>query len=101
MIKSVNIAELRNRLSAYLSEVRAGQELLVCDRNVPIARIVPLLADDYDAELLKLASEGRVRLGSGAPFDKSFWDSPAPRISMETVNRLIDEERSEGHAEEK
>jgi prevent-host-death family protein len=99
MMKSINIAELKNRLSAYLSEVRAGEELLVRDRNVPIARIVPLRADDYDAELLKLASQGRVRLGSGAPLDKSFWDSPAPRISMETVKRLIDEERSEDQAE--
>jgi len=94
-MRSVNIAELKNSLSAYLNEVRAGEELLVRDRNVPIARIVPLRADDYDAELLKLSAEGKVRLGSGEPLDDSFWDLPAPHISMETVRRLIDEDRGE------
>jgi len=94
-MRSVNIAELKNHLSACLSEVRAGEELLVRDRDVPIARIVPLPVEDYDAELLKLAAEGRIRLGSGAPLDKAFWDSPAPRISMQTVRRLVDEDRNE------
>src|SRR5262245_56424930 len=41
-MKTVNIAELKNRLSLYLNEVRAGHEVLVRDRNTPIARIVPI-----------------------------------------------------------
>jgi prevent-host-death family protein len=94
-MRSVNIAQLKNRLSAYLNEVKAGQEIVVRDRNVPIARILPLRADDYDTELLRLAAEGKLRLGSGEPLDDSFWDLPAPRISMETVRRLVEEERNE------
>jgi prevent-host-death family protein len=42
------ISELKARLSAYLAEVRAGGEVLVCDRMTPIARLVPVMdaADD-------------------------------------------------------
>jgi prevent-host-death family protein len=94
-MKSVNIAELKNRLSLYLNEVKAGEEILVRDRNVPVARIVPLRADDYDEERLRLAAEGRIRLGSGEPLDDSFWETPAPEIPMDEIRRVIDEERRE------
>ena len=36
------VSELKARLSAYLAEVRAGGEVLVCDRVTPIARLVPV-----------------------------------------------------------
>jgi prevent-host-death family protein len=35
------VAELKARLSKYLAGVRAGDTVVVCDRNTPIARIVP------------------------------------------------------------
>ena len=37
----VNIADLKNNLSRYLLNVRAGGGVIVLDRNTPIARIVP------------------------------------------------------------
>jgi prevent-host-death family protein len=41
------VSELKARLSAYLAEVRAGGEVVVCDRDTPIARIVAVSdADD-------------------------------------------------------
>jgi len=36
---SVNIGELKNRLSEYLERVENGDEIEVCKRNVPIATI--------------------------------------------------------------
>ncbi len=42
---SVQIADLKNNLSAYLRKVRSGEELIVCDRKSPIAKIVPLGTD--------------------------------------------------------
>ena len=41
MIK-VQIAQLKNGLSLYLRKVREGTEILITDREKPIARIVPL-----------------------------------------------------------
>ena len=94
-MRSVNIAELKNRLSAYLNEVKAGGEIVVRDRNVPIARIVPLRREDYEADRLNLAAQGRIRLGTGELLGDSFWDSPAPKISMSDIIRAIDEDRNE------
>jgi prevent-host-death family protein len=95
-MKSVNIAELKNRLSVYLNEVRTGGEILVRDRNTPIARILPVArgADD-DEELRSLAAQGKVRLGEG-PLDTSFWHLPAPRVPKHIVKRAVDRERDEG-----
>lgn len=94
-MKSVNIAELKNRLSLYLNEVKAGEEILVRDRNLPIARIVPLSRHpDQSAELLALAAQGKLRLGEGN-LDESFWELPAPRVPAEVLRRVVDEERDE------
>ena len=80
-MKIVNIAELKNRLSAYINDVKAGEEILVRDRDQPVARIVPLTRSrDEDKQLLALASQGKLRLGEGV-LDESFWEMSAPRGS--------------------
>ncbi|HWO00561.1 MAG TPA: type II toxin-antitoxin system prevent-host-death family antitoxin [Blastocatellia bacterium] len=94
-MKSVNIAELKNQLSRYLKEVKAGGEILVRDRDAPIARIVPLTHGSHlDDELLALAAKGKVHLGAGA-IEDSFWSTPAPRISPTIMRRVVKEERDE------
>lgn len=40
-VNRVKIADLKNNLSRHLSQVRAGGELIVLDRETPVARIVP------------------------------------------------------------
>jgi prevent-host-death family protein len=94
-MKTVNIAELKNRLSHYLEDVRAGRELVVRDRDTPIALIVPISrfagADD---ELRTLAAAGMVRLGSEA-LDEELWDLPAPRVAKRDLRRVLDADRAE------
>jgi len=95
LLKSVNIAELKNRLSVYLNEVRAGHEVLVRDRSTLIARIVPIAQGaDEDDELRALAAQGKVRLAE-AVMDESFWDLPAPRVSAGALRRALTSERDE------
>jgi prevent-host-death family protein len=94
-MKSVNIAQLKNRLSVYLNDVKAGEEILVRDRNQPVARIVPLSrSTDEDEELLALASQGKLRLGEGR-LDESFWEMPAPRVPVAALRRVVEQERDE------
>ncbi len=38
----VKIAELKSHLSAYLKKVRLGAEVLVLDRETPIAKLIPV-----------------------------------------------------------
>jgi prevent-host-death family protein len=94
-MKSVNVAELKNRLSAYLREVKAGEEILVRERSKPIARIVPLThSSREDHELAALAATGKLKLGDGE-LDDSFWDLPAPRIAPQALRRALELERDE------
>ncbi len=45
-MKTVKIAELKNHLSEHLRAVEGGAELVVTDRDRPIARIVPYSRSD-------------------------------------------------------
>lgn len=38
----VGVAELKAHLSRYLREVRLGERVVVCDRDHPIAELVPV-----------------------------------------------------------
>ncbi len=97
--RSVNIAKLKNHLSRYLDQVRRGEEILICDRKVPIAKIVPLTgADGLDAETLALVASGQLRLPERPlprNFWKSFWSMPAPRVSTRRAAAAVVADREE------
>ena len=94
-MKTVNIADLKDHLSQYLSEVKAGKEIVIRDRNLPIARIVPFhKSAREDDELLALAAEGKIRLAERS-LDESFWELPAPRVSAKALKRAVDVERDD------
>jgi prevent-host-death family protein len=42
--RTVKVAELKARLSEYLRNARQGRSATVCDRETPIARLVPSTA---------------------------------------------------------
>ena len=94
-MRSVNIADLKNNLSRYLNEVRQGEEVLVRDRNLPIAKIVPLSTDDEDGELLALAAKGLISLPEKTKgFPKDFFTAPLPKVKADAM-KLLREERDE------
>jgi len=57
-MRTVNIGELKNQLSAYLQYVRNGEEVIVRDRNTPVARILPIPADSLSEHEAKLVASG-------------------------------------------
>lgn len=92
-MRSTNIADLRNRLTQYLREVRAGEEIVVRDRQRPIAKIVPftLDADDDDAALV---AAGLMRKGSGK-LPASFWRTRGPRVPLRVAVAAVTADRDE------
>ena len=40
-MKSVNIAKFKAQLGTYLGFVRKGEEIIVLDRKIPLARVIP------------------------------------------------------------
>jgi prevent-host-death family protein len=94
-MQTVNIAELKNNLSAYLEQVKNGEELIVKDRNRPVARLVPLAAgEDLDAEESALVAAGLMRLPVKEKSD-DFLTLPAPRVAMDDIQAVIRAERDE------
>ena len=92
-MRTANIGVLKNRLSAYLKFVRNGEEVIVCDRNVPIARILPLEPpDDYNAEEARLIAAGILNPPKDPrPMDwDAFWALTRPNVSDEAVKEAID-----------
>lgn len=89
-MRAVNIADLKNNLSRYLNEVRSGAEVVVKDRNKPIARIVPLRAAEHgQAELMELVAEGSARLPkTDDPLPESFWTRPLPKAGVDSIGLL-------------
>ncbi len=68
-MRSVNIAELKNRLSTYIRFARNGEEVVIRDRNLPVAKIVPFDAGDASELELRLVAEGKMKLPE-KPHDK-------------------------------
>ncbi len=91
---SVNIADLKNQLSTYLNKVRAGEEIVIRDRNLPIAKIVPLsLADDTDAEELALIASGQMTPPRVKALPKNFWRMGGPRLSIAKAAQAVSRDR--------
>jgi prevent-host-death family protein len=49
MRNTANVAQVKARLSEYLREVKSGGEVVITERGVPVARLVPLAADERRA----------------------------------------------------
>jgi prevent-host-death family protein len=93
MMKAINIAELKNNLSLYLRKVRGGEEIVVRDREIPVAKIIPWHGGQDD-ELIALASKGMILLGEG-PIEEDFWQLPAPQVSEEALRYVMTAERED------
>lgn len=96
---TVNVAELKNRLSAHLLRVRSGEELLIRDRNLPIAKIVPLRRDEMDVDEMSLVASGQMTLPE-KPFQASSFLSIGAKMKKSkklkrAMNRAIAAEREE------
>ena len=51
-MKQVRVSELKTHLSEHLREAEAGTVIEVLDRARPIARIVPIVAEDVALEII-------------------------------------------------
>ncbi|MCA1622907.1 MAG: type II toxin-antitoxin system prevent-host-death family antitoxin [Acidobacteria bacterium] len=95
-MRTTNIAELKNHLSSFLADVKRGEEILISDRNQPIAKIVPLHnTSDFSAEELALAAAGILRLPEESEASESFLKEKRSTLKSETVIKAIIDERDE------
>jgi prevent-host-death family protein len=97
-MKNVRVAELKNKLSAYLDQVEQGEEILVKNREKAIARIVPLKPMNAAEEERQLVAEGKLRLPAremSKKFLETFLSVKMPVISTGTSVEALIRDRSE------
>jgi antitoxin (DNA-binding transcriptional repressor) of toxin-antitoxin stability system len=61
-MRTVNVAELKDQLSKYLTFAKGGEEVVIRDRNLPVAKLVPFSSEGADEQELKLVAAGKLRL---------------------------------------
>jgi prevent-host-death family protein len=91
VMRKVNISDLKARLSAHIQLVKDGEEVLVCDRNKPVARIVPCRLTHHSQEQ-RLVARGVL----APPLKKRSalsWPAPPGNISDEVMEQVLQEER--------
>ena len=93
----MGLRELKNRLSEYIREVRAGETVLVTDRGEVVAELLPPGqattggVAGIPASLVALARRGLITLG--APNDPALYPELPPVLKRYTSKQLLDEER--------
>lgn len=94
MTAQASVAELKARLSEYLRRVKRGDEVIVTERGVPVARLVALEPAERRATRRKrLLYAGVLRGGTGR-LRKSLLEPPAgPADGRAVVDALLAERR--------
>ena len=66
MKRTASVVELKAKLSEHLRQVKSGHELIVTERGIPVARMLPL--DDGErrsTRRLRLTRSGALKPGRG------------------------------------
>ena len=95
-MKTATITEAKNGLSALIDRVRAGEQVLITDRGIPVARLEPVTnAVDPTGRLRRLERAGAVRIGSAPPpIERISTPGPALPAGVSIVETLLEERRS-------
>jgi prevent-host-death family protein len=95
-MRSVNIAELKNRLSTYVTFARGGEEIIIRDRNLPVAKLIPFSAGGAGDDELLLVAAGKMRLPE-VPLDAGeLWKIKTGSVEDSEAIAALLQDRNEG-----
>ena len=97
-MRTAKISELKAKLSAHIEYVKRGEEVLILDRNTPVARLVAVEAnDDYDERTRRLIAKGILTPAKDPQNRANFRPVPAGNqpISNEVMDQIWEEERAD------
>ena len=97
-MRTAKISELKAKLSAHIKFVKNGEEVLILDRNTPVARLVPAGAiDDYGERERRLIAAGVLTPPHDPKNRAGFTPVPAGDVPIpsEVMDRLWEEERAD------
>ena len=95
-MRSATLTEAKNRLSALVDQVRAGETIVLTDRGRPVARLEPVTTlDDPSGRKARLERAGVVRVGGARPPLELLRESPPPLAPGASAVRAILDERQD------
>ena len=95
-MQTTTVSKLKMSLSAYLRQVKAGEEVVITKHGRPIARLLPFASSAPLPEYLQdLEEKGLLKRGE-KPLPKDFWDLPRPADPQAAVRSAVLREREEG-----
>ncbi len=94
-MRSVNVAALKNQLSTYLGFAKSGEEIVIRDRNLPVAKLVPFIADESSEEELLLVAAGKMRLPRSQVRIEDLMKIPTGSVPGSEGVRALLEDRAE------
>ena len=96
-MKTATVTQAKNRLSALLAEVRAGETILILDRGIPVARLEGIRSHDGDetGRLERLYRAGLLK-PPRTEFPRSIIkeDPPSLGAGVSAVESLLEERRT-------
>ena len=95
-MQTTTVSKLKMSLSAYLRQVKAGEEVVITEHGRPIVRLLPFVSPPHFPEYLRdLEEKGFLKRGE-KPLPEDFWDLPRPADPQATVRSTVLREREEG-----
>jgi prevent-host-death family protein len=92
------ITEAKNRLSALIDQVRAGESIVIVDRGTPVARLESAVSGPPDAEgrIARLERTGAIRSARKPPASELVSTKPPGPLKGASAVAALLEERREG-----
>jgi len=85
----IGVREIRQDASTILARVEEGEEFIITNRGVPIARLIPMDKDD-DQLIDEMIANGDILEADG-----NLWELPAPtfKVKGKSASQHLAEER--------
>ena len=87
----IGVREIRQDASIILERVEEGEEFIITNRGVPVARLLPIDIDE-DALIEEMIANGDILEAEG-----NLWDLPLPTFKVNgksATQQLIEERES-------
>ncbi len=94
-MKTASISATKNQLSALIEQVRHGETILITDHDRPVARLIPVAAENRQSgsdELALLERKGILRRGHGKVC--RLAPPPVPAQHASALQALLEERES-------
>lgn len=98
-MRSVNIAELKNRLSTYIGYAKNGEEVIIRDRELAVAKLVPMEVGDLSEDERWLVAHGKMTLPKRKLTPEALEElfrMPRPKVKDNAGTQALLDEREEG-----